>query len=215
MKHEITAKRLQLALSNKKITAQELCNISGVSKASVSQYVNGSHKPSNISAQKMGNCLDVNPLWLMGFDVPMKPETITHSVSLFSGPGDLVKDTDMRRAGLYLTNTDGTEQQFDTTSIVYSIIEAVSEMPPEQQEMVNNMVGGKKRDKIIYVENPHNRKPASKDSDKIINGHFTDVQEALAYIQQETSLVAAFNGKTDKADVIIQMANAIYEDRTK
>lgn len=83
MKHENTAKRLRLALQNNGITAQELCDLSGVSKASISQYVNGSHKPSNISAQKMGMCLGVSPLWLMGFDVPMDYEqgikTIYHS----------------------------------------------------------------------------------------------------------------------------------------
>lgn len=72
MKHELTAKRLQIAMSNININAQELSNRSGVAKASISQYVNGSHKPSNISSGKMSQILGVNPLWLMGFDVPMK-----------------------------------------------------------------------------------------------------------------------------------------------
>lgn len=74
MKNELTAKRLRLALSNKNIKPQELSDKSGVNKASVSQYVNGSHKPSNISAGKMAAILDVDPLWLMGFDVPMKKQ---------------------------------------------------------------------------------------------------------------------------------------------
>lgn len=72
MKHELTAKRLQFAINNANISAQELANRSGVAKASISQYVNGSHKPSNISSGKMASVLDVSPLWLMGFDVPMK-----------------------------------------------------------------------------------------------------------------------------------------------
>lgn len=67
MKNELTAKRLRLALSNKNMKPQELSDKSGVNKASVSQYVNGSHKPSNISAGKMADILDVDPLWLMGF----------------------------------------------------------------------------------------------------------------------------------------------------
>lgn len=71
MKHELTAKRLQTAMSNANITAQELSNKSGVAKSSISQYVNGSHKPSNISSGKMASVLNVNPLWLMGFDVSM------------------------------------------------------------------------------------------------------------------------------------------------
>lgn len=72
MKNELTAKRIKLALSNKNMKPQELADKSGINKASVSQYVNGSHKPSNISAGKMGEILDVEPLWLMGFDVPME-----------------------------------------------------------------------------------------------------------------------------------------------
>lgn len=74
MKNEITAKRLQLALSNSGMKPQELAEKSGVSKSSISQYVNGSHAPSNISSGKMGKVLKVNPLWLMGFDVDMSKE---------------------------------------------------------------------------------------------------------------------------------------------
>ncbi len=76
MKNELTAKRMQLALSNSNMKPQELAEKSGVSKSSISQYVNGSHAPSNISSGKIGNILGINPLWLMGFDVEMK-ESIT------------------------------------------------------------------------------------------------------------------------------------------
>lgn len=72
MKNEITAKRLRLSLDNANMKPQELAEKSKVSKSSISQYVNGSHAPSNISAGKIGKVLDVEPLWLMGFDVPME-----------------------------------------------------------------------------------------------------------------------------------------------
>lgn len=72
MKHKETAKRLQQALYANNMKAQELSDRSGVAKASISQYINGSHKPSNMSAGKMASILNVDPLWLMGFDVPMK-----------------------------------------------------------------------------------------------------------------------------------------------
>ncbi|MCI8370914.1 MAG: helix-turn-helix transcriptional regulator [Lachnospiraceae bacterium] len=74
MKNEITAKRLRKALANKSMKAQELAELSGVNKSSISQYINGSHAPSNISSGKIGKVLEVNPLWLMGFDVEMKKE---------------------------------------------------------------------------------------------------------------------------------------------
>ncbi|MFR6462050.1 MAG: helix-turn-helix domain-containing protein [Anaerostipes hadrus] len=47
-----------------------------VSKASISQYLNGSHAPSNISSGKMAKILNVNPVWLMGFDVPMQEKAV-------------------------------------------------------------------------------------------------------------------------------------------
>lgn len=72
MKNKVTAKRLRDAMDACSIKAQELSERSGVAKASISQYINGSHKPSNISAGKIAEILDVDPLWLMGFDVPMK-----------------------------------------------------------------------------------------------------------------------------------------------
>lgn len=74
MKNEITAKRLQQALSSASMTQQELADKCKINKASISQYINGSHAPSNISSGKIGEVLDVNPLWLMGYDVPMKAE---------------------------------------------------------------------------------------------------------------------------------------------
>ena len=83
MKNEITAKRLAFALSNLNMKPQELANKSGVSKASISQYINGSHAPSNISSGKMGPVLGVDPLWLMGFDVPMCKDTTQVTSSLY------------------------------------------------------------------------------------------------------------------------------------
>lgn len=79
MKNELTAKRLQLALSNLNMKPQELADKSGVSKASISQYINGSHAPSNISSGKMGKVLNVEPMWLMGFDVEMRKEISSKS----------------------------------------------------------------------------------------------------------------------------------------
>ena len=75
MKHKLTADRLNEALREANMTPQELSKRSGVNKSSISQYRNGSHKPSNISSGKMGEVLGVNPLWLMGFDVGKHDET--------------------------------------------------------------------------------------------------------------------------------------------
>lgn len=73
MKYEITAKRIQEAMDRKGLRPIELANASGVARASISHYTHGSHQPTNITATKLGAVLGVDPMWLMGFDVPMLP----------------------------------------------------------------------------------------------------------------------------------------------
>lgn len=53
---------------------QRFADKSGIGKSSVSQYVNGSNVPGNLTAEKIGRAFDVNPAWVMGFDVPMDAE---------------------------------------------------------------------------------------------------------------------------------------------
>ena len=72
MKHIETANRINEALAESGLTAQELANRTGLNKASISQYRNGTHRPSNKTSALIGEVLDVNPLWLMGFDVEKK-----------------------------------------------------------------------------------------------------------------------------------------------
>lgn len=71
MQYECTAQRLRYALTRADMKAQDLANRSGIGKSSISQYLSGSHAPSNRSADAMAAVLGVNAVWLMGFDVPM------------------------------------------------------------------------------------------------------------------------------------------------
>lgn len=69
MKFPDTAKRLSDAMNKKHIKAAELAERSGVSKGSISQYLNGRNRPTNINAGKMAEVLNVDAMWLMGFEV--------------------------------------------------------------------------------------------------------------------------------------------------
>ena len=76
MKYPEISKRFRMILLQRKISAQELSEKSGVGKSAISHYVNGSHEPHNINASKLADVLDVNPMWLMGFDVPMEMDLL-------------------------------------------------------------------------------------------------------------------------------------------
>lgn len=69
------AKRLDKALNIAGISAADLARASEVPKSSISQYLSSDHIPSEENATRMGNVLNVNPLWLMGFDAPMNTKS--------------------------------------------------------------------------------------------------------------------------------------------
>lgn len=52
----------------------DFCAKTGIGKSSVSQYVNGTNTLGNITASKIGEAFHINPMWVMGFDVPMGAE---------------------------------------------------------------------------------------------------------------------------------------------
>ena len=80
MKHQETAERLRYAMEQKNMNARELAGKANIKEQSVSQYINGRNKPSNLSAGAMAEILGVNPLWLMGFDVPMEEARTTKMI---------------------------------------------------------------------------------------------------------------------------------------
>jgi transcriptional regulator with XRE-family HTH domain len=74
MKYEEVSRRLINLIQKDGITQQTLADRSGVSKYSISQYVNGTHVPSPVNAVKLGKYFRVDPLWLRGEDVPMRKD---------------------------------------------------------------------------------------------------------------------------------------------
>ena len=52
---------------------QEFAKRTGLTKGSVSQYVNGKNTPSNLTAQKIAKAFRKAPEWVMGFSVDAKP----------------------------------------------------------------------------------------------------------------------------------------------
>ncbi len=92
----VTAQRIRSALTNKGWNAQRLADETGISKSSISQYVNGYSAPSNINAGKIGNALEVSPAWLMGFgdDESKQLDTVVNSIIETQAPSLLSEDKD-------------------------------------------------------------------------------------------------------------------------
>lgn len=75
-KYEENARRLKLAMSEAGLSQKDLSAKSGIGKSSLSQYMNGLNWPDdNRKVGQIAEILNVNPAWLMGFDVQMQTES--------------------------------------------------------------------------------------------------------------------------------------------
>ena len=86
---------------------QIFADMCGISKYSVSQYVSGSNCPGNVTAAKIGAKCLVNPLWVMGFDVPKEMKQQERFIGEFKKrPGERGNDilyTVTREGNKYVT----------------------------------------------------------------------------------------------------------------
>ena len=100
----------------------ELARRTGIGKSSISQYVNGTTAPGNITASKIGNAFGLDPMWVMGFDVPMsKAEKKLQELATDK------HDTDMLLKYFGMLNDKGRE-----LALVY--VKSLSDMKDFQKE---------------------------------------------------------------------------------
>lgn len=64
--------RLNTAMRIRNIKAKELSLKTGISKSSLSEYINGKYEAKQDGVYLLAKALDVNEAWLMGLDVPME-----------------------------------------------------------------------------------------------------------------------------------------------
>ena len=65
-------KRIREAMQLRGKTQAELCELTGIPKSAMSQYVSGKFIPKQTRIYLLSKALNVNEAWLMGYDVPME-----------------------------------------------------------------------------------------------------------------------------------------------
>ena len=74
MKKSDFASRLSQALEARGMKAADLSKKTKVAEGTLSCYINGRYEAKQNRVQVFAEALDVNPAWLMGYDVPMEAE---------------------------------------------------------------------------------------------------------------------------------------------
>lgn len=76
--------RIADALEIRKMTAKDLADKTGISKSSISQYMNGIVKPKADRIYLIAKALNVNEAWLLGYNVPMDIDSEPNAIPLYS-----------------------------------------------------------------------------------------------------------------------------------
>ena len=71
---ESCAARIKKALSIRNMKQSELCEKTKIPKSALSEYISGAYEPKQDRVFAIAKALNVDPVWLMGFDVPMEKE---------------------------------------------------------------------------------------------------------------------------------------------
>lgn len=75
-----TAERLRTVMNARGMKQIDLVRDSGLPRGAISLYVSGKMNPKQAAIEKISKTLDVNALWLMGYDVPMTVEVDPEAV---------------------------------------------------------------------------------------------------------------------------------------
>lgn len=72
MKISNFAKRLKEAMEIRRVSQTELHEKTGIGKPSISAYLKGEYKAKQDKVDLIAEVLDIDPTWLIGYDVPME-----------------------------------------------------------------------------------------------------------------------------------------------
>ena len=87
MKNTDSQHRISELLAYLDIKQTEFCKKTGLQKSALSNYLKGNRAPRQEQIAKISDAYNINPAWLMGYDVPMELEI----VETFDTPEDYEK----------------------------------------------------------------------------------------------------------------------------
>lgn len=86
MKNSNSQKRIRELMEAYGLSQSELCRRTGIQKSALSNYLSGTREPRQDQISFIADPFNVNPAWLMGYDVPMyieiEPEPVRKSETL-------------------------------------------------------------------------------------------------------------------------------------
>lgn len=83
MKSSNSNKRIRSLINELGISQTEFCEKTGITKSALSNYLNGDRTPRQDQIDKIASTFELNPSWLMGYDVPMNTDEKLYKEMVF------------------------------------------------------------------------------------------------------------------------------------
>lgn len=77
MKISNTSERINQLMETLGVTQSDIVKRTNLTKSSVSNYVSGKREPRQEAIYKISSAYNINPAWLMGYDVEMKENSVS------------------------------------------------------------------------------------------------------------------------------------------
>lgn len=122
--------RIAKALSIRNMKQSDICNKTNIPKGAMSQYISGAFEPKQDRVYLIAQALNVDPVWLMGYDVPMEKKE-DKKISF-----DELQLTEGKRLVLELFDQIPEEEQIQ----LVQTIKAFRLIPEDHQKLVNQMI---------------------------------------------------------------------------
>ncbi len=74
--------RINEALMVRNMTRNELADKSGINKGTISRYLRGETIPRSLAIGRIAKALNVNPTWILGYDVPMEGDSMPIEINV-------------------------------------------------------------------------------------------------------------------------------------
>lgn len=122
MKNSDSNSRIRILLNELGISQTEFCNKTGITKSALSNYLNGDRQPRQDQLDKIAKAYDINPAWLMGYDVSSKidinlrppvhnPDITIQKIYKSDDPMDRIREYAVRYAALISAAKGCTDDQ--------------------------------------------------------------------------------------------------------
>lgn len=201
--------RIKNAMKEKGMTQADLSKTSGISKSTLSEWLNDKYEPKQNSIYILSESLGVDPTWLMGLDVDKKPKLDIEPI---------YNQLEQPRQKKVYEFADYQLEEQNSTQTVVTLGKTAAGVPIEQEsieeehEVASVPVGAE----VALVVDGNSMEPNYQSGDIVFYKKTSEIENgelAVVYVEDEGVTFKKVKFDFENEKIILQSLNDEYSDR--